>query len=87
MGHSQCSAVLSALESEFPEGVFAQIALTQVQTLDDAVAYNAEQGIATILSRSPLIEDAVKAGGVQVVAGIQDITSGEFDLVAQTQLN
>ena len=31
------------LENEFPEGVFAQIALTQVRTLDDAVAFNAEQ--------------------------------------------
>ena len=87
MGHSQCSAVLAALESEFPEGVFAQIALTQARTLDDAVVFNAEQGIATILSRSILIEDAVKAGAVQVVAGVQDIASGGFELIAQTQLN
>ena len=87
MGHSQCSAVRFAIETEFPEGIYAQIALLPTPDLDDTIAYNSENGIATILNRSRFIEEAVKTGSVQIVAGVQDIASGEFELVAQTQLN
>ena len=87
MGHSQCLAVRVAMENEFPEGIFAQIALSPTRDLDETIANNCEQGIATILNRSVLIEDMVKTGSVQIVAGVLDIASGEFELVAQTQLN
>lgn len=87
MGHSQCSAVRAAMENEFPEGIFAHIALLPTPDINETIAYNSENGIATILNRSKLIEDAVKVGALQIVAGVQDIASGEFELVAQTQLN
>jgi carbonic anhydrase len=87
MGHSHCSAVRFAMENEFPEGIFSQITLSPTPDLDETIANNSEQGIATILNRSYFIEDVVKKGAVQIVAGVQDIASGEFDLVAQTQLN
>ncbi|MBL6996846.1 MAG: carbonic anhydrase [Phycisphaerales bacterium] len=87
MGHSNCGAVTVALQNEFVDGLFAQIALAPTPDLDDCIANNAEQGIATILARSPMIEEVVKSGEVQIVAGVQDIATGEFELVAQTQLN
>ena len=87
MGHSQCGAVIAALQYEFVDGVFAQVALSPIPELDDAIAHNAEQGIATILNRSMFIEEEVKKGEVQIVAGVLDIASGEFEMVAQTQLN
>ena len=87
MGHSQCGAVAAAMQNEVAEGVFAQVALAPTPDLDDCIAHNAEQGINTILNRSYMIEEAVKNGSVQIVAGVQDIASGEFELVAQTQLN
>ena len=86
MGHSDCGAVTEALQNDIVGGVFAQIALSHEPDLDDSIANNAEHGISTILGRSYLIEDAVKIGHVQIVAGVLDIASGEFELVAQTQL-
>ncbi len=86
MGHSSCGAVTAALQSEFVDGLFAQVALAPTRDLDDCIAHNAEHGINAILARSPMIEDAVKNGVVQIVAGVQDIASGRFELVAQTQL-
>ncbi len=86
MGHSNCGAVTAALQNEFVDGLFAQVALAPTPDLDDCIAHNAEHGISTILARSQMIEDAVKSGEVQIVAGVQDIYSGEFELVAQTQL-
>ncbi len=87
MGHSNCGAVTAALQNEFIDGLFAQVTLAPTSDLNDCIAHNAEQGINTILARSPMIEDAVKNGAVQIVAGVQDISSGEFELVAQTQLD
>ena len=87
MGHSNCLAVAAAMENEFPEGIFAQIAIPPTPDMDEAIAHNAEQGINTILGRSMLIEDVVKSGNLQIVAGVQDIASGEFELAAQTKLN
>ena len=87
MGHSTCGAVTAALTNEVVDGLFAQVALAPTPDLDECIAHNAEQGIATILNRSYFIEKAVKTGAVQIVAGVQDIASGEFELVAQTQLN
>jgi carbonic anhydrase len=87
MGHSSCGAVTAALTNEFVDGLFAQVALSPIPDLDECIAHNAEQGIATILGRSQMIEEAVKSGEVQIVAGVQDIATGEFELVAQTQLN
>jgi carbonic anhydrase len=87
MGHSQCGAVHAALTNEVVHGVFAQVALSPIPDLDECIAHNAEQGVNTILDSSNMIEDAVKKGYVQIVAGVQDIASGKFELVAQTQLN
>jgi len=87
MGHTQCSAVKAAAENEFPEGIFAQIALTPDPDINETIAYNCEQGIDTILNRSQFIEQGVKAGGIQIVAGVLEIETGEFELVAKTQLS
>ena len=87
MGHSNCGAVSAALHNEVVDGVFAQVALAPIPDLDECIAYNAEQGINTILGTSRIIEDAVKNGIVQLVAGVLNIETGVFELVAQTKLS
>ncbi|MBT4530033.1 MAG: carbonic anhydrase [Phycisphaerae bacterium] len=84
MGHSNCVAVTAALQNEFVDGVFAQVALSPIPELDECIAFNAEHGIATILNRSYVLEQKVQQGTLRIVAGVQDIASGEFELVAQT---
>ena len=87
MGHSDCGAVTAAFQSERPVGLFSQIALSSIPDLDECVAHNAEQGVTTMLNTSRVIENNVKNGTLQLVAGVFDIPSGEFELIAQTQLN
>mgnify|MGYP006154244419 FL=1 len=86
MGHSNCGAVHAALHNEHVDGVFALIALSPVPDMDECVAHNAEQGVSTILNNSLYLASAVQQGTLQIVAGVQDIASGEFELVAQTKL-
>ena len=77
-GHSDCGAVTAALESDCPQGLFSQVALSPIRDLDESIAYNANQGANTILDRSSLILDAVESGKLCVVSGVQDIASGKF---------
>jgi len=81
-GHSSCGAVTAAFESDHPQGLFSQIALSS-HDLEDCIAHNAKQGVKTILDRSPLILAAVESGNITVVAGVQDIASGKFDVLEQ----
>ena len=79
-GHSGCGAVSAALESEFPQGLFSQIALSS-RDLDECIAHNAKQGVKTILDQSPLILHAVESGRICVIAGVQDIASSKFTVL------
>jgi carbonic anhydrase len=76
-GHTGCSAVIVALESDHPQGLFSQIALSSGD-LDDCIANNVQQGVKTIFDQSPLILHAVESGKLCVVAGVQNIATGTF---------
>ena len=84
MGHSQCGAVTVAMQQNITGGVFAQVSLAPIPDLDECIAHNAEQGVTRILESSLYLEQAVQNGTLQIVAGVQDIESGAFELVAQT---
>lgn len=86
MGHSDCGAVQMAMQHDFVEGVFADIALSTIPDVDECIAHNAERGVSTILNTSQMLANAVQNGRLQIIAGVQDIASGEFELVAQTKL-
>lgn len=80
-GHASCGAVTAAFESENPQGLFSQIALSSIRDLDDCIAYNAKQGVRTILDQSTLILSAVESGNLCIASGVQDIASGKFTLL------
>jgi len=81
MGHSSCGAVTAALESDFPQGMFSQIALSPIPDLNESIAHNARQGVKTLLDRSPLILEAIESGDLAVASGVQDIASGKFTVL------
>jgi carbonic anhydrase len=81
MGHSSCGAVTAALESEFSQGLFSQIALSPIPDLNESISHNAKQGAKTILDCSPLILDAIESGDLAVTSGVQDIASGKFTVL------
>ena len=97
MGHSACGAVdaaiqhrhdTSALPGTLP-GLIDQIIVpcTNNSDPDDpgalaaAIACNAHQGIDGLMRGSQILSDAVKKGGLKIVAGVQDLASGRFTLV------
>jgi len=98
MGHSSCGAVSAALEhrgdsNALPGGLPALVDQiidpctadadpASPGALDAAIACNARQGIGAIMEGSDLIAAAVEAGGVRIVAGVQDLASGHFHLLS-----
>ncbi len=84
MGHTYCGAVAHAIAHEPTEGLFSMVNIPYDE--EDAHAFNAEQGIPKLMGLSPMIEAKVMSGELQIVAGVYDIESGEFELVAQTRL-
>lgn len=97
MGHSSCGAVdaaiqhrhdTSALPGTLP-GLIDQIIVPCTNNIDPedpkaletAIACNAHQGIRLLMRGSQILSDAVKAGDLQIVAGVQDLASGRFTLV------
>jgi carbonic anhydrase len=81
MGHSSCGAVTEALLSEYPSGLFSQIALPPDPNLQEAIIYNTKESLKTILDRSPLILDSIESGDLTVASGLQDIASGTFTVL------
>ena len=51
--------------------------------LADAVTCNANKGIEQLIRRSPVLADAVKNGKLKIIAGVQDLGSGEFTITKQ----
>ena len=84
MGHTSCGAIAHAIDHQPTEGLFSLVDIPMND--EDPHAFNAEQGIPKIISFSPMIEEKVLKGDLQIVAGVYDIASGIFDLVAQTKI-
>ena len=96
MGHSSCGAVTAALEdertrSELPgnlpgliEGIHGNIEDLQPNSetmLDDAIAANASCAVDQLLQMSDVIKRMVDRGDVQVIAGVEELKSGRFEVV------
>ena len=91
MGHSSCGAVSAAMgdTSELPQPLRLLIGQVQLPstkknpsyTLPDAIACNAEHGIHILMTGSEVIADAVAAGELKIVAGVQDLATGKFTLI------
>ena len=50
------------------------------RNLEKAIACNANSGIAQLIRRSEVLSDAVKAGSLKIIAGVQDLKSGRFTI-------
>ena len=94
MGHTCCGAVgaavnhhedLSALPGSLPEFI-RQIIQTNLddfdfdapEAIDAAITRNAIKGAEHLVRTSSIIADAVAAGSLKVIAGVQDLESREF---------
>ena len=96
MGHSSCGAVdaaithqtdTSALPGSLPELIDQIVVPCAVgleagnpADLEKAIACNANSGIAQLIRRSEVLSDAVKAGTLEIVAGVQNLKSGRFTI-------
>jgi carbonic anhydrase len=91
MGHSSCGAVIAAMgdTSELPQPLRLLIGQVQlpsskkhpIYTLPDAIACNAQHGIHVLMTGSEVIANAVAAGELKIVAGVQDLATGKFTLI------
>ena len=91
MGHSACGAVDAAMgdTSELPQPLrllIGQVQLPSVKqhpnyTLSDAIACNAQHGIHVLMTGSEVIANAVEAGDLEIVSGVQDLATGEFTII------
>ncbi|MFT4592818.1 MAG: carbonic anhydrase [Phycisphaerales bacterium] len=91
MGHSSCGAVSAAMgdTSELPQPLrllIGQVQLPSVKqhpnyTLSDAIVCNAQHGIQALLTGSEVIANAVEAGELKIISGVQDLASGKFTII------
>jgi carbonic anhydrase len=96
MGHSSCGAVQAAIKyrndtSPLPgslPGLIDQIIFPCTEGAEDgdpdalsaAIECNANKGCDQLISRSPVIAEAVESGDLKVIAGVQDLASGRFTI-------
>lgn len=96
MGHSGCGAVsaavkhrhdTSALPGTLPDLIdqivpcISGVASDDPASIAQAIAVNALHGVDLLRAGSQILSDAVKAGDLKIVAGVQDLASGRFTLV------
>ena len=96
MGHSSCGAVTAALADEnarrsLPGGLPALVErihrcttdldMDSETALDDAIAKNACSAIDQLLDMSKVISGLVETREVQVIAGVENLKNGRFDIV------
>ena len=98
MGHSSCGAVTAALEDattrkglpgNLPElverihGSTRDVSPKSKTMLDDAIAENARCAVDHLLQMSDVIKGMVAGGDVEVIAGVEDLKSGRFEVLKQ----
>lgn len=49
----------------------------------EAVICNANKGVDQLIARSPLLAEAVKNGELKIIAGVQDLATGNFTITKQ----
>jgi carbonic anhydrase len=96
MGHSACGAIGSAIKYRDDTSVLPgslpmlidQIVATCARGVDpespealaQATVCNANQGVDELMKRSPVIAEAVQLGRLRLVAGVQDLATGKFQI-------
>jgi carbonic anhydrase len=88
LGHSQCGAVKSALETKelaVPDSVRDLVRMVSTggeKDLDRAVVANVRTGVAKLKSLEPTLTRYVETKRVKVVGAVYDLASGKVTLVA-----
>jgi carbonic anhydrase len=88
LGHSQCGAVKSALETKeqvLPASIRDLIGLVSTsgeKDLDRAIVANVRAGVAKLKSLEPTLTHYVETKRLKVVGAVYDLASGKVTLVA-----
>jgi carbonic anhydrase len=96
MGHSGCGAVEAAIKHRDDTSVLPgslpmlidqivspcamKVDPSSKDALDTAIRCNANMGVKELMGRSPVISEAVKNGTLKIIAGVQDLKSGKFNV-------
>lgn len=88
LGHSECGAVKSALETKpqnLPASIKDLVALVNTggkKTLDQAIAANVRASVAKLRSLEPTLTQYIDTKKVRVVGGVYDLATGKVTMVA-----
>ena len=88
LGHSQCGAVKSALETKeqaLPQSIRELVGLVSTggeKDLDRAIVANVRTGVAKLKSLEPSLTQYVETKRIRVVGAVYDLASGKVNLVA-----
>jgi carbonic anhydrase len=88
LGHSECGAVKSALETkqqELPASIRDLVGLVDTgkeRDLDRAIAANVRSGVAKLKNLEPTISRYVEAKRLKVVGAVYDLASGKVTVIA-----
>ena len=99
LGHSNCGAVDEAIKnradtSNLPGSL--PILIDQIispccmnadpnsaEDLNTAITCNANMGAKELVRRSPALAEAVKAGKLKIISGVQNLKSGKFEITSK----
>lgn len=88
LGHSQCGAVKSALETKpqsLPGSIRNLVGLVDTgkeRNLDRAIAANVHSGVAKLKNTEPTISHYVETKRLKVVGAVYDLASGKVTVIA-----
>jgi carbonic anhydrase len=88
LGHSECGAVKSALDTksqDLPASIRDLVSLVDTgheKDLNKAIAANVRAGVARLKNLEPTVSSYVKSGRVKVVGGVYDLATGKVNVVA-----
>lgn len=99
LGHSNCGAVVETIKNRadttklpgslpmLADQILSPCCMTadpnSAKDLDAAIACNANKGAVDLVRRSPVLADAVKSGKLKIIAGVQNLKSGKFEITSK----
>lgn len=87
LGHSQCGAVKSAIETKpqsLPQSIVDLVSLVNTggeKDLDKAIAANVRASVAKLKSLEPTLSEYITANKVKVVGGVYNLATGKVKMV------
>jgi carbonic anhydrase len=88
LGHSQCGAVKSAIETKpqsLPQSIVDLVSLVNTggeKDLDKAIVANVRASVAKLKSLEPTMSQDITTNKVKVVGGVYDLATGKVKMVA-----